>query len=75
LLGLDELGFKREGAEGPAVTLGKRLGRNLYASYERSLAGAVGTLYVFYDLSQRLTVRAQAGERAAVDLIFTFAYD
>ena len=27
---------------------------------------ALGTLYVFYDLSQRLTVRAQAGERAAV---------
>ncbi len=75
LLGLDELGFRREGAEGPAVTLGKRLGRNLYASYERSLSGALGTLYVFYDLSQRLTVRAQAGERAAVDLIFTFAYD
>jgi len=75
LLGLDELGFRREGAEGPAVTLGKRLGRNLYASYERSLSGALGTLYVFYDLSQRLTVRAQAGERAAVDLIFTFSYD
>jgi translocation and assembly module TamB len=75
LLGLDELGFRREGAEGPAVTLGKRLGRNLYASYERSLSGALGTLYVFYDLSRRLTVRAQAGERAAVDLIFTFAYD
>ncbi|TFZ05907.1 DUF490 domain-containing protein [Ramlibacter henchirensis] len=75
LLGLDELGFRRDGEEGPAVTLGKRLGRNLYASYERSLTGALGTLYVFYDLSQRLTVRAQAGERSAVDLIFTFAYD
>lgn len=75
LLGLDDLGFRRDSAEGPAVTLGKRLGRNLYASYERSLQGAVGTLYVFYDLSQRVTVRAQAGERSAVDLIFTFAYD
>ena len=75
LLGLDELGFRREGADGPAVTLGKRLGRNLYASYERSLSGAVGTLYLFYDLSQRLTLRAQAGERAAVDLIVTFTYD
>jgi len=76
LLGLDELGFRRgDGAEGPAVTLGKRLGRNLYASYERSLSGAIGTLFVFYDLTQRFTLRAQAGERSAVDLIFTFAYD
>jgi translocation and assembly module TamB len=75
LLGLDEVGVRRDAAEGPAVTLGKRLGRNLYASYERSLAGALGTLYVFYDLSRRVTVRAQAGERAALDLIFTFQYD
>lgn len=75
LLGLDELGFRRDGADGPAVTLGKRLGQNLYASYERSLSGALGTLYLFYDLSRRLTVRAQAGDRAAVDLILTFRYD
>lgn len=75
LLGLDELGLRRDGAEGPAVTLGKRLGRDLYASYERSLAGTLGSLYIFYDLSQRLTVRLQAGDRVAVDLIMTFAYD
>lgn len=75
LLGLDELGVRRDSLDGPAVTLGKRLGQNLYASYEQGLAGAMGTLYVFYDLSRRVTVRAQAGERSAVDLIFTFAYD
>ena len=75
LLGLDELGLRRDGPEGPALTLGKRLGRDLYASYERSLAGTIGTLYIFYDLSQRLTVRLQAGDRAAADLIMTFAYD
>jgi translocation and assembly module TamB len=54
------------------VTLGKRLGRNFYAAYERSLGGAVGTLFVFYDLTRRITIRAEAGERTAVDLIFTF---
>lgn len=75
LLGLDELSFRRDGADGPAVTLGKRFGQNLYAAYERSLSGALGTLYVFYDLSRRFTVRAQTGERSAVDLIFTFSYD
>lgn len=75
LVGLDQLSFNRQGPEGPAVTLGKRLGQNLYAAYERSLQGAIGTLYVYYDLSRRVTVRAQAGERAAVDLILTFSYD
>lgn len=74
-LGLDELSFRREGPEGPAVTLGKRIGRNFYAAYERSLSGALGTLHIFYDLTRRITVRAEAGERTAVDLIFTFAFD
>ena len=74
-LGLDEVSFRRDGAEGPAVTLGKRLGSNLYAAYERSLSGALGTLYVFYDLTRRVTVRAEAGTRTAVDLIFTFTFD
>lgn len=71
-LGLDQLSFRRDGAEGPAVTLGKRLGRDFYAAYERSLSGALGTLFIFYDLTRRITIRAEAGERTAIDLIFTF---
>jgi translocation and assembly module TamB len=74
-LGLDELSFRREGSEGPSVTLGKRFSRNFYAAYERSLSGAIGTLYIFYDVTRRLTVRGQAGERTAVDLIYTLAFD
>ncbi len=74
-LGLDVLSFSREGTEGPSVTLGKRFGRNFYAAYERSLSGALGTLFIFYDLTRRLTLRAETGERTAVDLIFTFAFD
>ncbi len=80
-LGLDELSFRGAASNGDgtttggAVTLGKRFSRNFYAAYERSISGALGTLYVFYDLSQRFTVRAQAGEQSAVDLIFTVPYD
>jgi translocation and assembly module TamB len=74
-IGLDELSVRRDSSEGAVVTLGKRFARNFYASYERSLSGALGTLYIFYDVSRRLTVRAQAGERAGVDLIYTFSFD
>jgi translocation and assembly module TamB len=74
-IGLDELSFSRQGAEGPSVTLGKRFGQHVYAAYERGLSGAMGTLYIFYDISRKLTVRAQAGERQAVDLIYTFTFD
>jgi translocation and assembly module TamB len=80
-LGLDELSFRSAEtlangttSEG-AVTLGKRFTRNFYAAYERSISGALGTLFVFYDLSQRFTIRAQAGEQSAVDLIFTIPFD
>lgn len=80
-LGLDELSFRGASSNSDgsttegAVTLGKRFSRNFYAAYERSISGALGTLYIFYDLSQRFTVRAQAGQQSAVDLIFTIPYD
>ncbi|MDB5966381.1 MAG: hypothetical protein JWQ72_2881, partial [Polaromonas sp.] len=75
--GLDELSFSggEGGASGAAITLGKRFSRNFYAAYERSLSGALGTLSVFYELSQRFTVRGQTGQQTAIDLIFTVPYD
>jgi translocation and assembly module TamB len=77
--GLDEIGFKGPGDEGDlhesSVTLGKRLSEDFYVTYERSLAGTMGTLYLFYDLTQRLTLRGQAGEEYGADLIYTIKYD
>jgi translocation and assembly module TamB len=57
------------------VRVGKRFADNFYAAYERSLSGAMGTLFLFYDVSRRLTLRAEAGERTGIDLIFTFSFD
>ncbi len=80
-LGLDELSFRgsASNADGTtsaaAVTLGKRLSRDFYVAYERSVAGTLGTVYIFYDLSKRFTLRAQTGEQSAIDLIFTLPYD
>ena len=80
-LGLDELSYRGEttNADGSTsaavVTVGKRLSSQLYVSYETGLAGAMGTVSVFYDISRRFTLRARAGEENALDLIFTFSYD
>lgn len=78
--GLDEIsvgssGLNPDGTPATAVTLGKRLTQDLYLSYERSVAGAVGTMAIFYDVSRRFTVRARAGEENALDLIFTLQFD
>lgn len=74
-VGLDELSFRHEGSEGPSVTLGKRFGRRFYAAYEHGLSGTTGTLSIFFDVTRRLTLRAQAGDRQAVDLIIKLAFD
>lgn len=80
-LGLDELSFAGSAANSDGsttsatVTLGKRLSRDFYVAYERSLAGTMGTFSIFYDLSRRFTLRAKTGEQSAIDLIFTVPYD
>ncbi|MDH4416376.1 MAG: translocation/assembly module TamB domain-containing protein [Acidovorax sp.] len=78
-LGLDEIGFRGasagEDASAAALTFGKRLSKDLYVTYERSLSGTLGTLYIFYDISRRLTLRGQTGEKSAVDIIYTVKYD
>jgi translocation and assembly module TamB len=74
-LGLDDITVRSDGTAGAVVRVGKRFADNFYAAYERSLSGAMGTLFIFYDVSKRVTVRAEAGERAGLDLIFTFAFD
>ena len=78
-LGLDEIGFKGPGtgedATGAALTFGKRVSKDLYVTYERSLSGALGTLYIFYDLTKRLRLRGQTGANTGVDLIYTVRYE
>ncbi|WP_342617600.1 translocation/assembly module TamB domain-containing protein [Rhodoferax sp. GW822-FHT02A01] len=82
-LGLDEVSLGQtavtnlDGTAGTETTVkvGKRLSRDFYVVYERSLAGTLGTLYVFYDLSRRFTLRGESGITTGVDLIFTTRYD
>lgn len=74
-LGVDDLTVRPDSTSGAVVRVGKRFADNFYAAYERSLSGTMGTLFIFYDVSRRVTVRAEAGERTGLDLIFTFAFD
>jgi translocation and assembly module TamB len=69
-LGVDELGLTDSG-----VSIGKRISNELYLTYQQGLAGAASTLFIFYDITRRLTVRAQASEASAVDLIYTINFD
>ncbi len=82
-LGLDDLSLANRTtttaagttATGTALMLGKRLSRDFYLAYESSVSGAFGNLFIFYDLSRKLTLRAQTGELNALDLIYTIRHD
>jgi translocation and assembly module TamB len=78
-LGVDEIGIKGptqgEDASAAALTVGKRISSALYVTYEHSLSGTLGTLYLFYDLSRSLTLRGQTGVTNALDLVYTLRYD
>ncbi len=83
-VGLDELSLgeaastNADGSAGPAATtvkLGKRVSREFYVAYERTISSTLGTFYVFYDLSRRFTLRAESGQQTALDLIFTTRFD
>jgi translocation and assembly module TamB len=74
-LGVDELGLGTD-----AVTIGKRISNELYLTYEVGLAGAASTLFIFYDITRKLTLRAQnvratEGYSNAVDLVYTIKFD
>ncbi len=58
------------------ATLHQRtVSQNFYVAYEYGLAGTLGTFAIFYDLSDRFTLRARTGEKSAIDLIFKYSYD
>jgi translocation and assembly module TamB len=74
--GLEEVSLRGAGTlEGTVLTLGKRLSSRAYLSYDQSLSGAETVAKINYTLTQRLSVRAQAGTVPAVDLFYTFSFD
>lgn len=80
-LGLDEISFRGESqktngsSHAAALTVGKRLSDQLYLTYSRSVIGITGTVAILYDISRSLTLRAQAGDDNAIELLFTRKYD
>ena len=66
-------------ASGPAVSgqvlsLGKRLGPDLFMSFEQSLGGAATLVKLTYQLSRRVALIARGGTDNALDLNYSFSY-
>ncbi|MDY0048472.1 MAG: translocation/assembly module TamB domain-containing protein [Thauera propionica] len=66
-------------ASGPSVSgqvlsLGKRLGTDLFLSFEQSLGGAETLLKLSYQLSRRLSLVARGGTDNSLDLYYSFSF-
>ena len=76
-LGLDDLSVRQtDGAvRDTIVSVGKQVSARWYLGYERSLNATTGTWQAIYRLAQRFTLRAQAGDDNAVDVIWSWRWD
>lgn len=76
-LGLDQLSVRQtDGAvRDTVVSLGKQVSRFWYVGYERNLNATSGSWQLIYRLGQRMTLRFQAGQDNAVDLIRAWRWD
>ena len=78
-LGLDTLSIRQANSgtstKDVVITVGKQISDKVYVGYEQGLAGAAGTVQLVYRISQRITLRAQAGkEDSSLDAILTFRW-
>ena len=56
------------------VTVGKRLNRQLYLSYEQGLADAEGTLKLAWRLTRRFQLLARAGYLPGLDAVYRWSF-
>ncbi len=78
-LGLDTLSVRQANSSSTTkdvvITVGKQISDKVYVGYEQGLAGTAGTVQLIYRISQRITLRAQAGkEDSSLDAILTFRW-
>ena len=57
------------------IAVGKKLSSKLLLSYEQSLQGTRSLLRLQYDLTRRLSLRAQTGTQTALDLLLRYPFD
>jgi translocation and assembly module TamB len=79
-LGLDELGLGQAsgaatGVETTVVTVGKRLSRRAYLSFEQGVGTASSLVKLRYKLNERIALQFQTGANSAFDVLYTWAFD
>lgn len=72
--GLDSFNIGGTNAQNTSLSLGKRLSSKLFLSYEKAFNGLLNVARLTYQLTDRWSVRSQAGSESAVDVLYTFSF-
>ncbi len=68
-------GAPAPGAAQDVVAIGKRLSSRVLVTYEQGLRGVWNLLRIQYEITDRLSLRAQTGTDTALDLLYSFSFD
>lgn len=77
-LGVDELSIRQAGSDpltGQIGTIGKRLSKEAYISYEQGLTAVAGVTKLTYTLTPSITLVARAGMDNAIDVFYSLRFD
>jgi translocation and assembly module TamB len=75
-LHVDEIGLAGSGGVSEQfLTVGKRITDRLYVMFEQSLGGAENLLRLEFSLTERLGLRAQAGQTSSFGLFYRYGWD
>ncbi|MFL6710351.1 MAG: translocation/assembly module TamB domain-containing protein [Massilia sp.] len=75
-LGVDELGVSQaKGLESTVVTVGKRISKRTYVSFEQGATTASSLVKLRYKLNPRISLQLQAGTNTAFDVLYSWAFD
>jgi translocation and assembly module TamB len=75
-LHLDEIGLRGSSTVSEQfLTVGKRVSDRLYIVFEQSLGGAENLLRLELSLTQRISLRAQAGQTSLLGMFYRYGWD
>ena len=75
-LGVDELGLSQaKGLESTVVTVGKRISKRTYVSFEQGASTASSLVRLRYKVTPRISLQIQAGTNTAFDVLYSWAFD
>jgi len=74
-VGLDSIDVRGSSPTNYAVSVGKRINRNLVVGYEKSIVGLLNVGKLTYQLTKRISIETRTGSDNALDVFYGFSFD